>query len=94
MPSEDKDDVFIENLNMVLFLALGVLALAASLILFGYSTILAVYSQQLLTTVPSTFAFAAVLLVIGLASVQLFRKRRETRKKAQAFLQRNPRETF
>lgn len=88
MPSgaEDKDDVFIENLNMALFLALGVLALAASVILFGYSTILAVYGQQFLSF-PTTFGFAALLLLIGLVSVQLFRKRRDTkRKKASAFL--------
>ena len=84
--SEDKDDVFIENLNMALFLALGISALAASVILFGYSIILAVYSQQLLTSFPTTFGVAAVLLLIGLGSVQLFRRRRETkRKKAEAF---------
>lgn len=84
---EDKDDAFIENLNMVLFLALGILALAASVILFGYSTLLAVYSQQFLTGFPTTtFGFAALLLLIGLASMQLFRKRRETkRRKAEAF---------
>lgn len=86
LPTEDKDDVFVENLNMVLFLALGVLALAASVILFGYSTISAVYSQQLLASVPTTFGFAAVLLMIGLVSVLLFRKRREIkRKKASVF---------
>lgn len=79
--SEDKDDVFIENLNMVLFLALGVLALAASVILFGYSTVLVVYSQQFLVSFPTTFGFAALLLLIGLVSVQLFRRRRETKRK-------------
>lgn len=85
--TEDKDDVFIENLNNVLFLSLGVLALGASAILFGYSTILTIYSQQFLSF-PTTFGFAALLLVIGLVSVQLFRKRRETkRKQDSAFLQ-------
>lgn len=84
--SEDKDDVFIENLNMALFLSLGISALAASVILFVYSTILAFHSQQLLTNFPTTFGVAVVLLLIGLGSVQLFRKRRETRrKKAEAF---------
>lgn len=84
--SEDKDDVFIENLNMILFLALGVLALAASVILFGYSTISVIYGQQFLSS-QTTFGFAALLLLIGAVSVQLFRKRRDTKKKkTSAFL--------
>lgn len=77
---EDKDDVFIENLNLILFLALGVLALAASVILFGYSIVSAVYGQQFLSS-PTTFVAAALLLLIGSVSMQLFRKRRDTNRK-------------
>jgi len=79
--TEDKDDIFIENLNTALFLLLGALAVAASVILLGYSAVVAVYSQQLSTSLLSTPVFAVVLLVVGLGSVHVFRKRRSLRKK-------------
>jgi hypothetical protein len=84
--TEDKDDVFIENLNIVLFLSLGVLAVAAAVILLGYSTVVAFYSQQFTEGFLTTSVFSAVLLSIGLGSVKLFLKKREAkRKKTQAF---------
>jgi len=88
MPSgttEDKDDVFIENLNMALFLLLGVLAVAASVILLGYSAVVAVHSQQLSASLLTTPVFAVLLLVVGLGSVHIFRKRSLKRKKAGSF---------
>jgi len=84
MPSgttEDKDDIFIENLNTALFLLLGVLAVAASVILLGYSAVAAVYSQQLSTSLLTTPVFAILLLVVGLGSVHVFRKRRGLKRK-------------
>ncbi len=84
--SEDKDDIFIENLNIALFLSLGALAVAASVILLGYSTIMAFYSQQFTGSFLTTSVFSAVLLSIGLGSVKLFLKKREAKKKkSQAF---------
>jgi len=84
--TEDKDDIFIENLNTALFLLLGALAVAASIILLGYSAVVAVYSQQLSMSLLSTPVFAVVLLAVGLGSVHVFRKRRGLRKeKARSF---------
>ena len=83
--TEDKDDVFIENLNIALFLTLGVLAVAASVILLGYSTVVAFYGQSFTGDFLTTCVFSAVLLSIGVGSVKLFLKKREAkRKKAQA----------
>lgn len=79
--TEDKDDIFIENLNTALFLLLGALAVAASVILLGYSAVVAVYSQHLSTGLLTTPVFAVLLLGIGLGSVHVFRKRRNLRKK-------------
>jgi len=78
---EDKDDIFIENLNSALFLLLGVLAVAASVILFGSSVVVALGSQQFSTSLLTTPIFAVLLLVVGLGSVHFFRKRRQLRKK-------------
>jgi len=78
---EDKDDIFIENLNSALFLLLGVLAVATSVILFCYSVIVAVYSQQFSMSLLTTPIFSVFLLVVGLGSVHFFRKRRKLRKK-------------
>ncbi|HKZ94471.1 MAG TPA: hypothetical protein VJ249_07830 [Candidatus Bathyarchaeia archaeon] len=79
--AEDKDDVFIENLNTALFLLLGILAVAASVILLGYSAFIAVSGQQFSEGLLTTSGFASLLLVIGLGSVHLFRRRRQLRKK-------------
>lgn len=78
---EDKDDIFVENLNTALFLILGVLAAVASVILLGYSTIAAMYAQQFSTSFLPTSVFAVLLLAMGLGSVHLFRRRREERKR-------------
>jgi len=83
MPSgtaEDRDDVFIEDLNTALFLALGILAMAASVILLGYSIVAAVYGQQLSSSFLATSVFASSLLFVSLGAVQIFRKRRRLRK--------------
>jgi len=79
-PAEDKDDVFIENLSTALFLLLGSLAVSASVILLGYSAMSFVYSRQFSLSLLTTPVFAVSLLVIGLCSVYLFRKRRKARK--------------
>ena len=79
--TEDKDDIFIENLNTALFLLLGALAVAASVVLLGYSAIVAFYSQQPSTSLLTTSVYAVVLLAVGLGSVHIFRKRRSVRKK-------------
>jgi len=78
---EDKDDVFIENLNSALFLLLGVLAVAASMILFGCSAVAALGSQQSSMSLLTTLIFAVLLLAVGLGSVHFFRRRRQLRKK-------------
>lgn len=78
--AEDKDDVFIENLNTALFLLLGILAVAASVILFGYSVVIAVLSLGFSMSVITSTVFSAVLLIPGLGSLHLFRKRRRERK--------------
>jgi len=79
--TEDKDDIFIENLNTVLFLAFGILATVASAGLFGYSAIAFVYGQQLSMNLLATPIFAALLLATGLGSMYLFRRRRQLTKK-------------
>ncbi len=83
---EDKDDILIENLNTILFLFLGILSVFTSLILFVYSATVTVYSQQLSMNFLITSVFAALLFVIGLGSLNLFRKRRKLRKKKTAAL--------
>ena len=77
---EDKDDVFIENLNTALFLLLGVLAAFASAVLLGYSAVEAFLGQQLGMSLLYKPAFALFLLVLGWFSLLLFRKRRRQRK--------------
>jgi len=79
--TEDKDDVFIENLNSALFLLLGVLAVAASVILLGCSAVVALGGQQFSIGFLTTPIFAVLLLAVGLGSVHFFRKRRQLRKK-------------
>jgi hypothetical protein len=77
---EDKDDVFVENLNTVFLLLLGVLAVSMSVVLFGYSVFVAFYGQPLAMGLLTTPAFAAFLLILGSCSLHLFRKRRRQRK--------------
>jgi len=77
---EDKDDVFIENLNTALFLLLGVLGVFASVVLLAYSVVEAFLSQQLGMSLLPKPAFAVFLLVLGWCSLLLFRKRRRLRK--------------
>ena len=77
---EDKDDVFVENLNTAFLLLLGVLAVFASVTLFSYSVFVAFYSQQFAMGLLTTPAFAAFLLILGSGSLHLFRKRRRQRK--------------
>jgi len=77
---EDREDVFIENLCTALFLLLGTLAVFASVVLLAYSAIVTVYSQQLAMNILTSSIFAAFLLVVGLGSLHLFRKRRRLRK--------------
>ena len=79
--TEDKDDVFIENLNCALFLLLGVLAVASSVILFCSSVVVALGNQQFSASLLTTPIFAVLLLVIGLGAVHFFHKRRQLRKK-------------
>ncbi len=78
--AEDKDDVFIENLNTALLLLLGVLAIFASVAVSAHSAIVLIYGQQLGTSLVAASAFAVFLLVFGWASLRLFRKRRRQRK--------------
>jgi len=77
---EDREDIFIENLCTALFLLLGTLAVLASVVLLAYSAIATVYSQQLEMSILTSSIFAAFLLVVGLGSLHLFRKRRRLRK--------------
>ena len=77
---EDKDDIFIEDLNTALLLLFGILALVASVTLFGFLAISVVYSWQFSTTSPTTPALALLSLAIGLGAVHQFRKRRQIRK--------------
>jgi membrane protein DedA with SNARE-associated domain len=78
--AEDKDDVFIENLNTALFLLLGVLGVFASVVLLGYSVVEAFAGQQLGMSLMHKPVFAVFLLVLGWCSLLLFRKRRRQRK--------------
>ena len=77
---EDKDDVFVENLNSAFLLLLGVLAVFASVVLFVYSVFVAFYGQPFAMGLLTTPAFAAFLLILGSGSLHLFRKRRRQRK--------------
>ena len=78
--AEDKDDVFIENLNSALLLLLGVLAVFASVAVSANSAIVFFQGQQLRTSLLTTLVFAVFLLVFGWVSLHLFRKRRRQRK--------------
>ena len=77
---EDKDDVFVENLNSAFLLILGVLGVFASVVLFFYGGFVAFSGQPLAMGLLTTPAFAAFLLVLGSISLHLFRKRRRQRK--------------
>ncbi len=77
---EDEDDAFVEKVNTTLLLLLGLLAAVASVVLFGYSAIAVVCNQQFSTSLLTMPVFAALLLVTGIGSVHLFRKRRQSRK--------------
>jgi putative copper export protein len=77
---EDKDDVFIENLNTALFLLLGVLGVFASVVLLAYSIVEASFGQQLGMSLLPKPAFAVFLFVLGWFSLLLFRKKRRQRK--------------
>lgn len=77
---EDKDDVFVENLNSAFLLILGVLGILASVVLFGYSVLAAFSGQQLAMGLLTTPAFAGFLLILGSISLHLFRKRRRQRR--------------
>ena len=77
---EDKDDVFIENLNTALFLLLGVLGVSASVILLGYSVVEAFLGLQFGVSLLTKPAFAVFLLVLGWCSLLLFRRRRRQRR--------------
>jgi len=77
---EDKDDVFIENLNTALFLLLGVLGVFASVVLLGYSVVEAFLGLQFGASLLTKPAFAVFLLVLGWLSLLLFRRRRRQRK--------------
>jgi len=77
---EDGEDVFIENVCTALFLLLGTLAVFASVVLLAYPVIASVYGQQLAMSVSTRSVFAAFLLVVGLGSLYLFRKRRRLRR--------------
>ncbi len=77
----DSDDIFVERLNSAFLLLIGFLTLFASVILLVYSATLIVYSQQVSANFLYTPIFAASLLVIGLGSFHLFRRRRKLRKR-------------
>jgi hypothetical protein len=77
---EDKDDVFVENLNSAFLLLLGVLGVLASVVLFIYSGFVAFSGQPLAMGLLTTPAFAGFLLILGSVSLHLFRKRRRQRK--------------
>ena len=77
---EDKDDVFVENLNSAFLLVLGILGVFASVVLFVYAGFVAFSGQLLAMGLLTTPAFAAFLLVLGSVSLHLFRKRRRERK--------------
>jgi hypothetical protein len=77
---EDKDDVFVENLNSAFLLLLGILGVLASVVLFIYSGFVAFSGQPLAMGLLTTPAFAGFLLILGSVSLHLFRKRRRQRK--------------
>ena len=80
---EDKDDVFVENLNSAFLLLLGILGVLAvfgSVVLFVYSGFVAFSGQPLAMGLLATPAFAAFLLILGWVSLHLFRRRRRQRK--------------
>lgn len=77
---EDRDDVLIENLSTVLFLALGVLSLSVSVFLSVNAAFIAVAAMQLSFGLVPMLFFAALSGVLGSGSIYLFRKRRKLRK--------------
>jgi len=77
---EDADDIFVENFNTALLLFLGILAVFASVALFARSAILVFYGQLLAISLLTNSIFGAFLLVVGLGSLHLFRKRRRLRR--------------
>jgi len=83
---EDENDVLAENFNTLIFLLLGILSVFLSAILLVHSATVAVYSQQLTMDFLYRSMFAALFFVIGLGSLHIFRKRRETRKQKKSAL--------
>ncbi len=65
MSMKDADEVFVDRINTILLLFLGVLLVSASAILVTYSAVLVIGQQYFLMEFLKTVGIAAPLLIIG-----------------------------
>ena len=71
----DEDDILSEKINTVLVLVIGIISLITVLYSVVYSVALVIHKQQSLMELLTTLVVSALLSVIGLGSLHLFRRR-------------------
>jgi membrane protein YdbS with pleckstrin-like domain len=73
--TRDEDDILSEKINTVLVLVIGIISLITVLYSVVYSVALVIHKQQSLMELLTTLVVSALLSVIGLGSLHLFRRR-------------------
>ena len=73
--TRDEDDILSEKINTVLVLVIGIISLITVLYSVVYSVALVIHKQQSLMELLTTLIVSALLSVIGLGSLHLFRRR-------------------
>ncbi len=71
----DEDDLLSEKINTGLVLAVGIISLITVLYSVVYSVALVIHKHQSLMELLTTLIVSALLSVIGLASLHLFKRR-------------------
>ena len=71
----DEDDILSEKINTGLILAIGIISLITVLYSVVYSVALVIHKQQSLMVLLTTLIVSALLSVIGLGSLHLFKRR-------------------